>query len=199
MKSPILSIVLAVLIVTLGYFDFKSIKGPLKLRAELQFRNKAVISKLTDIRTAEILFKQLNNRYTGSFDTLSEFIRKGRIPAVKMVSSPRDTILSKCNNYSVFFISIADSIYGKKNNRKLSDIAIVPFSGGAKFSLSAGRIDQDSVFGSVFEVSAPYRVYLKGVDEDFLFSLLKEAKNKNKFPGLSVGSMSVVSTAGNWE
>lgn len=199
MKSPVLSIVLAVVIVIIGFFDFKGIKDSLKLREELQIKNKAVISKLTDIRTAEILFKQLNNRYTGSFDTLSAFIRNGRIPAVKMVSCPKDTTLSKSNNYSVFFISIADSIFGKKNIHKLKDIAIIPFSGGAKFSLSAGRIDQDSLSLSVFVVSAPYEVYLKGVDEDFLYSLQREARNKNKFPGLRVGSMSLVSTAGNWE
>ncbi len=199
MKSPVLSIVLAVVIVILGIFDFQSIKDTLKLREELQLRNKAVISKLTDIRTAEILFKQMNNRYTGSFDTLSEFIRNGRIPAVKLVSGPKDTTLSKCNNYSVFFISIADSIFGKKNLHKLNDIAIVPFSGGAKFSLSAGRIEQDSLSLSVFEVSAPYEVYLKGVNEDFLYSLRREARSKNKFPGLRVGSMNLISTVGNWE
>jgi hypothetical protein len=199
MKSSVLSNVLAVLIVILGYFVFISIKEPLKFREELQRRNKAVISKLNDIRTAEILFKQTNNHYTGSFDTLAEFIKKGKIPVVKIAAGAKDSTMSKAINYTIWYISISDSIFGKKNGYKLKDIASIPFSEGAKFFLAAGHIEIDGVSNAVFEASAPYKVYLLGIDNGFLSNIVQEENHKNRFPGLKVGSLNEATTAGNWE
>lgn len=199
MKSSRLSIILAAAIIILGYFIFTSIKEPLKFREEFQRRNAVVIARLIDIRTAEILFKQINKRYTGSFDTLAEFIKKGKIPVVKMVTNPKDTTFSRANFYCIRYIRISDSIFGKEKRYKPEDIAMVPFSGGAKFFLASDRIDKDSVSFTVFEASTPYTAYLKGLDKGLISNMVEELTAKNKFPGLKVGSLSEASTAGNWE
>lgn len=197
MKSSIIRLALIIVIVILGYFVFTSIKEPLKFEKELRSRNKEVIAKLADIRTSELLFKKFNNRYTRSFDTLIEFMENCKIPVIKLVADTTDAAFSKPMGDTIGFISLSDSIFGEKY--KLENIAIVPFSLGAKFLLNAGRIDKDGISIAVFEASTPYVVYLKGLDKRRIISLVQELNAKNKFPGLKVGSLNEATTAGNWE
>ena len=116
-----------------------------------------------------------------------------------MVAKPQDTKFLKYNNDAIGFISIADSLFGKKKDYNLEDIALVPFSSGAKFLLASGRVNKVGVSVAVFEASTPYEVYLKGIDNDLITKMVKDVKAKNKFPGLRVGSLNEASTAGNWE
>jgi hypothetical protein len=198
MKSNLLKIILAVVIIVLGYFVYNSISTPLKFEQELSSRNGFVIAKLKDIRTAQNLFKTLHRRYTSSFDTLIQFIRDGKIPEVKMVPDPKDTTNTRTITDTIGFVSILDSIFAKKDY-KLEELSWIPFSEGEKYTLQAGKINKGGVDVAVFEVTAPMEMYTKGLNQQLVINRVQELKDKNRFPGLKVGSMFEASTDGNWE
>ncbi|HOW32401.1 MAG TPA: hypothetical protein PLP88_12625 [Bacteroidales bacterium] len=198
MKSSLLKIILALVIVVLAFLIYRSINTPVKFKSELSARGDVVIDKLKDIRTAEQLYKHLNKRYTASFDTLVQFIRSGKIPVVKIIPDPKDTTFTRTINDTIGFVSIFDSIYAKKAY-KIEELNLVPYSNGEKFNLLAGQIDKGGVKVSVFEASAPLEFYSKGLNNQLVINLKKEMEDKNKFPGLKVGSMLDASTDGNWE
>ncbi|HNX44584.1 MAG TPA: hypothetical protein PLJ84_06515 [Bacteroidales bacterium] len=198
MKSPILKVVLSLVILVLAYLIFNSIVTPVKFKNDLGSRGSVVIDKLKDIRTAEQLFKQINRHYTGDFDSLVQFIRTGKIPVVKMIPDPKDTTFTRTISDTLGYVSIYDSIYSKKAY-KLEELNVVPYSDGEKFELLAGQIDKGGVKVAVFEASTPIEFYSKGLNKQLVINQKKEMENKNKFPGLKVGSMIDASTDGNWE
>lgn len=198
MKSPITKVVLALVIIVLCYLVFNSINTPLKFEQELKSRGDDVISKLKDIRTAQTLFKSLHKRYTTSFDTLIQFVKEGKVPEVKMVPDPKDTTNTRTITDTIGFVSIFDSIFAKKNY-KLEELSLIPHSNNEKFTLQAGKINKGGVDVSVFEVTAPLETYSTGLNKQLVINRVQEMKDKNKFPGLKVGSMFEASTDGNWE
>ena len=198
MKSSILKVVLAIVIIVLGYLIYNSINTPLKFEQELKSRGDVVIAKLKDIRTAQTLFKALHMRYTQSFDTLIRFVREGQIPEVKMVPDPKDTTNTRTITDTIGYVSIFDSIFAKKDY-KLEELSLIPFAEGDTFSLMAGTINKGGVDVSVFEVTAPMETYTAGMNNQLVINRVQELKDKNKFPGLKVGSMFEASTDGNWE
>lgn len=198
MKSNVIKIILAVVIIFLGYLIFSSINKPVKFENALQARGDVIVAKLKDIRTAQNLFRNQNGRYTGSFDTLKAFVQNGKIPEVKIIPDPNDTTYTRTISDTIGFISIFDSIFAKKNY-PLDKLNEIPFSDGDLFSILAGKINKGGVEVSVFEVSARMETYTKDLDKQLVINRIKELEDKSQFPGLKVGSMNEVSTDGNWE
>ena len=77
MKKFIIQIVLAIVIVVLGYFCYQSIMIPQKFTQIKQQRYERVIQRLKDIRTAQEAYKGVYGVYTHNFDTLIHFIKYG--------------------------------------------------------------------------------------------------------------------------
>lgn len=199
MKSTIIKLALGVVIIVLGYILYASIMKPVRFQEELNRRNALIVNKLKDIRTAQTLYKQFNNAYTASFDTLFNFLKTGEIPVVKMVADPTDTTFTKTINDTVGFIKIADSLYSKRENFKIEDLAIIPFSDGRRFEMKAGKIDKGGVMVSVIEILVPYEYYMYDKDEQDVINLSERQKRINKYPGIRMGSLTEASTDGNWE
>ncbi len=199
MKSTIIKIALGVVIIVLGYFLYASIMKPVRFQDELNRRNEQIVNKLKDIRTAQNLYKQFNNAYTSSFDTLFDFLKNGEIPVVTMVADPTDTTFTRTINDTVGYIKIADSLYSKRENFKVEDLAIIPFSDGRRFEMKTGKIDKGGVMVSVIEVLVPYEYYMYDKDEQDVINLIERQKRINKYPGIRMGSLTEASTDGNWE
>lgn len=199
MKSNILKIVLAVAVIVLGYLLYASIMKPIRFQEELDMRNKQIVDKLKDIRTAQTFFKQFNNRYTSSFDTLFDFLRNGKIPVVKMIPDPNDTTFTRSINDTIGFIPIADSLYSKRPNFKLENLVTIPFSEGRKFEMKVDRIDKGGTIVSVIEILVPYEYYLSDLSKQDVLNLAERQKGINRYPGIKMGSLTEASTDGNWE
>lgn len=75
----VMRVLLAIAIVLLSYICWKSIQGQIDFNSEVDKRDKAVIQRLVDIRTAQVALRSQTGSYTGSFDTLTQFIKDGRI------------------------------------------------------------------------------------------------------------------------
>ncbi len=198
MKNSVIKSILAVVILVLGYLIFNSINKPVKFENALQSRSDVIIAKLKDIRTAQVLFRNQNGRYTTGFDTLIDFVKTGQIPEVKMIPDPNDTTYTRTISDTIGYISIFDSIFAKKTY-KVEKLNEIPFSKGEVFSILAGKINKGGVDVSVFEVSARLELYAKDLDKQLVVNRLKELEDRAKFPGLKVGSMTEASIDGNWE
>ncbi len=199
MKKTIIQIILIGIAVVLGYFTYTSIMQPVNFNKEKRAREKVVIQYLKDIRSAQFIYKQLNNRYTGSFDTLIRFVDSARIPVVKMIPDPNDTTYTLTINDTVGYVRVADSLFRGQKNVDYHHIDVIPFSEGAKFQMKAGIINKGGVKVHVFEVKAPFTTFLKGMDEQLVVNLSATKKEQKKYTGLKVGSMTEPSTDGNWE
>lgn len=199
MKSNILKIVLAVVVIVLGYLLYSSIMKPIRFQEELDSRNVQIVNKLKDIRTAQNFFKQFNNRYTSSFDSLFQFLHTGKIPVVKMVADPTDTTFTRSITDTIGFIPIADSLYSKRPEFKMEDMAVIPFSEGRKFEMKTRKIDKGGVIVSVLEILVPYEYYLYDLNKQDVINLAERQKSINKYPGVKMGSLTEASVDGNWE
>lgn len=199
MKSTVIKVVLAIVVIVLAYLLYASIMKPIRFQEELTARNSRIVAKLKDIRTAQTFYKQFNNAYTSSFDTLFDFLRTGKIPVVKIIADPNDTTFTKTINDTIGFIGIADSLYSRRVNFKLEDLAIIPHSEGRKFEISTAKVDKGGVIVPVIEIMVPYEYYLFDLDKQDVVNLAEQQKSINRYPGIRMGSLTEATTDGNWE
>lgn len=191
MKLSIIKIVLLVISLILAFLIYETIMRPVRFNQEMTQRNQVVIDLLKDIRISQNVFRQVNNKYATTFDSLLMFLENGQIPVIKMTADPNDTTFTKAIIDTVGFVKPADSLFKHRPGFKLSDLCIIPFSEGEKMQMKAGKLDRGGVSVDVFEVIVPKRSYLKGLDENLI--------NRDNVKDLILGSMTEPTTDGNWE
>jgi hypothetical protein len=197
--KAVIQFVLFIIIVVLGYLVYDSIMEPVRLNQEKSKREAVVVQRLKDLRSAELIYKQLNGKYTDKWDSLVMFIDTAEIPVVKMVPDPTDTTFTRTINDTVGYVRVYDSLFHHKGTTNLKEFMIAPFSGGDTIELHAGSIDRGGVTVQVFEAKIPYEIYLKGMDNQYIINLTAGKKDIDLYPGIKVGSMTEPSTDGNWE
>jgi len=206
--SIVINIVLFAIICVLAGMVVKSIQAPIKFNKEQKMREAKVVEHLIDIRNAEVLYKNANNKYTANFDTLIDFCKKAEIAIVNIIPDPEDTTFTRTINDTLGFVKVVDSIRGARENFNIHDICFVPFSNPQqKFELEAGTISRNGIEIPVFEARTPYEVYLGTPGPAFSEKEWNQRRNNakaekesiNRYAGLKVGSMEEASTDGNWE
>ncbi len=198
-KLTIINIALALVALFLVYLVYRSISEPVVFENTRKDREAQVVQNLKDIRSTQILFKQTYNRYTGSFDTLIDYVTNGQLPVVHIIPDPNDTTFTKTINDTVDYISVFDSLFSNRDNFNINDLRLVPFSQDVEFEMQAGYIKRGGLKVAVFEAKTPYSSYLWDLDRQRVNNLRAEQEDLEKYPGLKVGSMDEASTNGNWE
>lgn len=82
--KKVIQIVLLAVIVCLGYLVYTSINEPIEYEKQYNKRYSAVVNRLKLIRDAQVAYKSINNKYTGSFDTLIDFVKNGQLKMLRM-------------------------------------------------------------------------------------------------------------------
>jgi len=186
-----IQILLAVIILVLGYLIFESIMTPIRFKKERQHREEATIKRLKDIRIAQIAFKSEYERFTGDFDSLIEVMGKPEAEKIALGQGliERDTIQ----------LSVIDSLFYA--GYPVDSIRFVSFTTGQEFELGAGELETGSkVRVKVFEAMVPYSILLEGLDPQLIASYTEERERITGYPGLKVGSVDeATNNAGNWE
>ena len=95
MKKLIIQIILAGIIIFLGYQCYQSIIVPQKFTEIKKQRYDRVSQRLKDIRTAQDAYKSIYGTYTSSFDTLINFIKYDSVKVVRSIGSLSDDDLEK--------------------------------------------------------------------------------------------------------
>ncbi len=206
--SILVNILLFAVIVFLAWQVVKSIQAPIKFNKEQKARETKVVERLIDIRNAEVLYKNANNKFTADFDSLIDFCQTAEIPIVKIIPDPTDTTFTRTINDTIGYVKVMDSIKSTRDNFNINDIKWVPFSEPQQqFEIEAGNIKRSGIDIPVFEVRTPYEVYLATPGEAFSEkewnqrrdNAKAEKESINRYAGLKVGSMEEATTDGNWE
>ena len=210
MKTTI-QIVLIALAIFFGYQIYRTIEDPIEFKKVRKARETVTISKLKDIRKAELAFKNENEHFTGDWDSLITFVKNDSISMVRKIGMLTDSMIDAGWTEQkalrkgriirdTLRISVLDSIFGK--NYPIEKLKYIPVKDTvAVFKLGASLIETGSgIVVPVFEAKAHNNTILKGLDRQMIINLNEESRINNKYPGLKVGSLEEVNNnAGNWE
>ena len=206
--KKIAQIILAVAIVALVYVIYDQISTPIKLKA----KKAQVIDRIKDIRTAQRAFKSKYQRFTGSFDTLTNFILQDTLELERKIVDEDDSVamaqLKKMGKKNVekFKIAVIDTIFSPKRLSKqdVEQLRYIPGTDDkAQYIMEAGIITTESkVVIPIVECRAPYKMFLDTVAyrQEIINLIDDEVNNFNRYPGVKFGSMEAGNNeAGNWE
>jgi len=209
MKKAI-QIILGIVVLVLIFQLYKSIQTPIEFRDVKRARYEATIKKLKNIRTAELAYKDEHGKFTGSFDTLINFIKYDSLSLVKAEGRLSDSLLEAgwtekravkegLISRDTMKVAIKDSLFSEDFNAE--DLWRVPSTENDSFQLGAGIIETGNVDVKVFEAKVHNDVLLHGLNEQLLINLNERMKLKQKkYPGVKVGDLEQPNNnAGNWE
>lgn len=205
--KTVIQIVLWIVCIGLGYLIYQSVTGPIRFNEVKQERFSQVIAKLKDVRSAQEAYKTVNRRYAKDFNSLIKFIDTANYT----ITQQRDSSYMEYDKtYQIDMlkevriidtlgrVSIKDSLFGDDNRYK--NLAKVPTAqNDAEFQMEAGIINKSGFRAPVFEVKVEKKVVLYDQPQTLL-------DNENTQIGvdevngnwIKVGSLSEVSTSGNW-
>ncbi len=162
------SAVLVIVALVIAYFNYKSIEEPIEFMKKKNYRYSAVIQRLKDIREAEIAYKKEYGKYTGSFDTLIDFIKNDSVKVIKMFGDVPDTLTEmealelgivrrdtiRVPAYEYIF---NENYMAKRDPRwelNVDELRYVPFTDNSEFDIAAGVLERSSgVKVQVFQVT----------------------------------------------
>jgi hypothetical protein len=209
--KTVIQIVLVAVAIILAYLLYTSVERPLDFDKAKKERYDATIERLKDIRKAEIAYKDVHGKFTGSWDTLINFVKTGELPLVRKIGMLTDSMIGEGWTEKealkkgkiirdTVYVNVLDTIFGK--GYKIDDIKFIPVPDTvAMFQLGAGIITTGSgIKVPVFEAKAHNNTILRGLDRQLVINLNESRRTNDKYPGLKVGSLEeTINNAGNWE
>ena len=206
-KKRALELFLWVLSIFFASQIYSSINGPIKFNQVKNDRYTQVIDRLKDIRTAQIAHKDVNGFYANNFDSLVSFIDNGIFTVIEKRDSSyleynrtyRIDMLKEVEIVDTLgFVPVKDSLFGDNESYKM--MAKVPIEGtDSEFSIKADIIDKNGYQVPVFEVKVKKDIVLFDQNKDLLDQENKVVSVDGvNGPEIILGSMSDVSTSGNW-
>ena len=226
--KTIIKILLVASIGLLSYMCVMSIVTPIKFDETKTAREKVIIQRLIDIRTAEVEYKNQKGVYTDSFPELFNFLKTAKKKTVLKEGSLSDKqleaglteaaavkIVRKGNRAEIIanglenfrrdtaYLNMIESIFPEKYTiETIEQLAVIPFSNNEKFTLKVNNeyYNATNIKIPLFEASAAYTTYLYDLNRQEMLNAIDLQKKLEKFPGLQVGSvLEPNNNAGNWE
>ena len=209
--KTVLQISLFIVAVVLSFLIYSSIKKPIDFEKGKKARYDVTVAKLKDIRKAELAYKDVYGRFTGSWDTLLNFVMNEKVINVRKVGELNDSMAEagitekKAIEMGLIVrdsvrVSALEAIFGSGYDAK--NLKYVPVPGEpSEFHLGATIVITGSGIGvPVFEAKAHNNVVLRGLNPSLIINLNDQRRANEKYPGLSVGSLTeATNNAGNWE
>ncbi len=225
----VLKVLLFAAVAGLAYISYRSIMDPIEFSEVRAAREKQIIARLIDIRTAQIEYR--NNHegaYADNFDSLIDFLKTAQMPIILKVGELDDAqlergltedkaleMIKKAEKTGKWgevdkeglrdfrrdtsWIALLDTIYPK--TFVADSLAFVPFGNGAKFEiLTSCDTTKSGSAQYLFEARTPYETYLEDVNKQELANLKYQMKKMGRYCGLKVGDVeNPNNNAGNWE
>jgi len=212
--KPVLQILLAFAIVAFGYLAYQSIMKPIKFGEIKKERYEKITQQLKDIRKAQNAYKEVNKKYTGSFDTLISFIKSDSMPMIKSIGSltdeqieagmtEKEAVVKGFITRDTVMVSALETTFNKDFD--IENLRYVPFTQEQiEFKMAAGIVVTGSnVKVQVFEANVSNKYIFADILDEYLDEYKEENGNRirmNKYPGLKVGSLEEANNgSGNWE
>ena len=190
------------------YLIYKSIQTPIEFAHESKARFAKVIATLKDIRKSEEAYEAINKTYTNNFADLEKFIENGQF----YITTTRDTSWTAFDPHfkidvlkqssitdTIGKVSVKDSLFkGSARYKRMASVKVGDRTIPIKIETGVITRDNDVKF-PVFQVKVSKKDILEGLDEEEIErELQKVGVNDIKGPYVSVGSMTEVSSNGNW-
>ncbi len=209
--KTVLQIVLFLVALVLVYFIYQSIQEPLDFEKARKARYDVTIEKLKEIRKAELAYKEVYGNFTGSWDTLINFVKYDSVVNVRKVGELTDSMIEagiserRAIRLGLLIrdtvrVPVIGTVFPAGFDAE--SLKYVPAPGEpSEFHLGATIIVTGSGIGvPVFEAKAHNNVILRGLNEQLIINLNDQRRTNEKYPGLRVGSLTeTVNNAGNWE
>lgn len=210
----ILQIVLALVIIYLGYKCYESIRIPERFKEIQKQRNERIVERLKDIRTAQDAYRSVYGIYTPSLDTLIHFMKYDSVIIVRQIGSLTDDQVEQGITEEEAIkkgwiirenikVNALENTFGK--DYPIDNLKIVPFTQGKyQFRMGADIYVTDSgVQVPIFEAWISNDEIFADLQEQY-GEQIKEANGEQlrlkKYPGLKVGSLKEANNnVGNWE
>ena len=227
LKKLLTWLVLPAIIVALVYAIVTSILKPVNFNKETARRTEVAVQRLKDIRTLQVAYKSVNNKFCSTVDSLKDFYLNGQMEVIMQVGSQDDSLavahtdaVKKANrkitaadlyqmylagdNNLVFSVAnkipVRDTLFNGRDDFNIDSLKYIPFSGKEPVQMEAITKLVSGVQVPLFEARMPYKLLLKGMDNQLRINLDAEKKAQNRYEGLQVGSISAPNNnAGNWE
>jgi hypothetical protein len=226
--KTIIKVLLFISIILLAYLCIMSVVTPIQFEETKNDREKAIIKRLTEIRKAELEFKDQNGRYTANFDSLINFVKTAKkkmvmkegslsdkqleaglteAAAVKIVrrGNAKEIAASGLENFrrDTAYVSLLEAIFPTEYTLETIDqLAVIPYSNNQKFELKVdnGYTNASGIRIPLFEATAHYKTYLFDLDRQEMINAIDVQEQLTRYPGLKVGSVEEPNNnAGNWE
>lgn len=223
----VLELLLLCGILALVYAIYSSIMKPVNFNKQKEKREAVAIQRLKDIRTLQVAYKGENGKFVSTSDSLKNFYETGKMSVVMQIGSADDSLswahtekIKKANRkitseklYEMYLagdknlvfsvvtqIPVKDTLFLRRDDFCIDSLATIPFSGGAPVEMDADVRMVSGVPVPLFEAKMPYKLLLKGMDNQLRINLDAERRDQNKYEGLQVGSLVAPNNnAGNWE
>ena len=207
----VIQILLVVAAIGLTYFIYKGIQRPIEFEKAKNERYEATVERLKNIRKAQVAYRDVNGRFTGSWDTLIDFVKNDSLRNVRKIGELTDSMidagLTERSALSKGLIirdtikeSVLESVFGE--NFDPEELKYIPVTDTvAEFSMGSNVVTTGSgIKVPVFEVKAHNNIVLRGLERQYVINLNEQSRLNDKYTGLKVGSLTeTVNNAGNWE
>ncbi|XLS27703.1 hypothetical protein ACJD0Z_10905 [Flavobacteriaceae bacterium M23B6Z8] len=190
-----------------AFMIYKSISEPIEFKKVKEERYEAVIAKLKDIRDAQEAHRTITGKFAPNFDALVAFVDTAKFT----ITQQRDSSYMEFDEVykidmlrevkiidTLGFQAVKDSIF--KNSDRYKTMMNVPFaSNNAKFEMKSDILDKDGYKAPVFEAKVKKDVILYDQPENLRIQE-NQMISVDEVNGdyIIVGSLSDVSTNGNW-
>ncbi len=209
--KTVLQIVLSIVALVLAFLIYSSIKKPIDFEKARKARYDVTIERLKDIRKAQLTYKEVHGKFTGSWDTLINFVMYDSVINIRKVGELTDSMVEakitekKAIQMGLIVrdsirVNALETIFGKGYDA--TQLKYIPVPGEpSEFHLGATVIITGSGIGvPVFEAKAHNNVILRGLNPQLIINLNDQRRTNEKYPGLAVGSLTeTINNAGNWE
>ena len=222
-------VLLLVAIGGLIFWLYSNIMSPVKFNKEKDIRKEVAVQRLKDIRTLEVAYKSVNGKFNSSIDSLKQFYENGQMEIVMQIGSMDDSLAKLVFDYlprayekgavkdlpvyqeayeagknvvfsTVTKVPVRDTLFRDRADFCIDSLKYIPFSGKEPVQIESAVKMVSGVPVPLFEARMPYRLLLKGMNNQLRINLDAECKDQNRYEGLQVGSVNQPNNnAGNWE
>ena len=205
--KTVLKIVLWLLSIFFAYMIYKSINDPIEFEKVKEERYAEVIDRLKDIRDAQEAYRTVTGKFAKDFESLIKFVDTADFT----ITQKRDSSYMEFNTTyqidmlkevviidTLGFQSVKDSIF--RDSDRYKEMMNIPFAPNSeKFTMKSDILDNNGYKAPVFEAKVAKDIVLHDQPKD-LIAREKELISVDGVngPEIIVGSLSDVSTNGNW-
>lgn len=192
----VVNLALFIIICLLLWVLYKSIEEPIAFKAEREKRERAVIDKLRQIRSAQEYYRDITGSFAGSFDSLTYVLKTDSFRIVKVIGDPDDPTYTGEITYDTTYQAAYDSVLSVLAITTLDSLAYVPFGRGKTFDIQADTAIYQSTKVNVVEVGIPRNVFM-GKYADPSYARYDQSYDPNSI--IKFGDLNTPKLAGNWE